>query len=100
MPAKLLTDSQCRNAELKANAYRLKDGESLTLRVKPNGSKLWQYRYRLSGKENIFSIGTYPAAATLAEARKEKDAARDLVAQGINPTEHRKAMHDRLEAER
>lgn len=99
MPAKLLTDSECRHAELKAKAHRLRDGESLTLLVKPNGSKLWQYRYRLSGKENIYSIGTYPTI-TLAEARKAKDAARKLVAEGIHPRERRKAEHERLEAER
>ncbi len=37
--------------------YQLRDGGSLFLRVQPNGSKLWWYRYRLGGAEQVYSIG-------------------------------------------
>lgn len=51
-------------------------------------SKLWRYRYRLGGKENIFAIGPCfndrsEGHVSLEEARKERDKARALVKQGI-----------------
>jgi hypothetical protein len=35
------------------------DGGGLYIHIKPNGAKLWQPRYRLAGKENVFAIGDY-----------------------------------------
>lgn len=60
--------------------------------VRPNGSKLWQLRYRIGGSENLFAIGEYgdiPPKIGLAEARKAAMAARALVAEGIHPSHHR-----------
>lgn len=39
---------QIRRTEPKANAYTLEDGQGLPLLIEPNGSKSWQFRYRLS----------------------------------------------------
>ncbi len=84
----MLTDIQCRNAKPQANPYKMPAANGLYLEVKPNGVKAWRYRFRLSGKENVFAIGNYPAIS-LVEARKQRDAARDLVKQGINPAQNR-----------
>ena len=54
--------------------------------VKPNGSKLWQFKYRLFGKERLLSIGIYPDVS-LAQARKVKEGARTMVATGNDPSE-------------
>ncbi len=54
--------------------------------MKTNGSKLWQFKYRLYGKDRLLSIGVYPEVS-LAQARKAKDEARALVAEGRDPSE-------------
>ena len=61
-----LKEFTIRKAKPKKKPYRLSDGGSLFLLVKPNGSKLWQLRYRFRRKENILSFGPYPLV-TIAE---------------------------------
>jgi hypothetical protein len=60
------------------------------LRVQPNGSKLWWYRYRLGGAEQVYSIGVYPKV-TLEAARAERDRAKALVKKGLDPIVEKKA---------
>ncbi|MDG3066791.1 tyrosine-type recombinase/integrase [Thauera mechernichensis] len=83
-----LTDASIRNAKPAEKPLKLTDGAGLYLEVTPAGGKHWRYRFRLAGKENLFAIGTYPQI-TLADARKARDEARELVKQGINPARHR-----------
>ncbi|MDT8330165.1 integrase arm-type DNA-binding domain-containing protein [Roseomonas gilardii] len=80
----MLTDKQVKAAVPRDKSYRLTDGDGLSLRVLPGGSRLWQYRYRLEGREKIHSIGPYPEVS-LAQARQEREAARELVRQGRDP---------------
>jgi integrase len=68
----------------KDKVYRVADEKGLCLEVRPNGSKLWRYRYRLDGKASMFSLGAYPTVS-LAEARKKRDDAKELVKQGVHP---------------
>jgi len=89
----MLTDSQCRNAKPKEKPYKLTDSNGLYLEVRSNGSKLWRYRYRINGKENLFAVGDYPAIG-LAGARLARDEARKLVKEGIHPSQQRQT--DRL----
>lgn len=84
----MLNDIQCRNAKPQAKPYKLTDSKGLYLEVKPNGVKAWRYRFKLSDKESVFAIGDYPAIA-LVDARKKREAARDLVKRGINPAHNR-----------
>ncbi len=90
-----LTDTRIRSSKPRTAPFKLTDGGGLHLEVRPTGSKLWRYRFRLHGKENVFAIGEYPAI-TLAEARKSRDDAKDLVKLGLNPSHNRKL--DRLNA--
>ena len=60
-------------------------------KVRPSGAKLWRYRYRIAGKENVFALGEYPDTG-LSEARTERDKARKLVQQGIHPAHNRQAL--------
>ncbi|MBS1191493.1 MAG: integrase [Rhodocyclaceae bacterium] len=85
----MLTDTQLRNAKPNDKPYKLTDGNGLYLEVRPNGSKLWRYRYRIGGKENLYAVGDYPAMS-LAEARAEREAARKLVKEGIHPAHQRR----------
>ena len=60
------------------------DGFGLYLHVKQTG-KYWRMNYRITGKQKTLSIGVYPAVS-LAQARKLRTAARELLAQGIDPS--------------
>lgn len=58
--------------------------------VSPSGGKWWRLKYRLEGKEKLLSLGTYPDTP-LKLARESRENARQLVAQGIDPSAQRKA---------
>jgi integrase len=106
----MLTDAKCKNAKSPVKPSKLPDGKGLYLEVKPNGVKAWRYRFELAvgeeRKESVFTIGEYGTAPagetleqaqerratgvfTLAEARVERDKARGLVKQGVNPSHAR-----------
>jgi integrase len=75
---------------------KLSDGGGLHLLVKPGGSKLWRFRYRFCGRENMLAFGAFPTV-TLAEARTKRDEARKLLADGADPAVKRKL--DKIAAE-
>lgn len=58
-----LADSIIKNAKTTDKMQKLADGNGLVLYIMPNGSKLWRYRYRYSGKENTLSMGKHDAQA-------------------------------------
>ncbi|MDR0457664.1 MAG: Arm DNA-binding domain-containing protein [Burkholderiaceae bacterium] len=60
------------------------DGGGMYLHVMAAG-KYWRLKYYLAGKERLLSLGVYPAIK-LAQARKARDTARELLAQGIDPS--------------
>jgi integrase len=80
-----LTDIQCRRATPQEKVYKLTDADGLCLRIKPNGSKSWIFRYRFAGKEKSISFGMYPKLS-LAEARDCRDKARKVLREGSNPS--------------
>jgi integrase len=94
-----LTDVAIRNAKARAKPYKMGDTLGLFLLVQPSGGKLWRFKYRIHGKEGKLAIGTYPSVG-LADARRKRDEARDLVAAGKDPSiEKRRAKaHARYQA--
>lgn len=86
-----LTDTRIRTAKSATKPYKLTDSAGLHVEVRPTGTKLWRYRYRIAGRENLFALGEYPALS-LADARNERDKARKLVKQGIHPSHNRQAL--------
>ncbi len=85
-----LTDSAIKVAKPKERAYKMADGQGMYLEVMPTGSKLWRLKYRFNGKETRISFGAYPSV-TLQQARRKRDEARELLAQGIDPAAERRA---------
>ena len=77
-------------------AYKRPDGGGLHLEVRSTGARLWRYRYRLGGKENLYAIGQYPEVSLAEAPRKPRDQARKLVKRGIHSAHHRKT--ERLRA--
>lgn len=97
--AKLITPlvpKQIDNAKPKDRPYTLFDGSGLYLEIATTGSKLWKMKASLNGKAVKLSFGKYPDIS-LAQARKKRDEARKLIAEGIDPREEKKA---RIEAEK
>lgn len=86
-----LTDTQIRQAKPKDRPYRKSDGKGLFIEIRPNGSKLWRYQYRLGDRQIFFAIGSYPDTR-LAKARDELKWARDLVEKGIDPVYERRSL--------
>lgn len=81
-----LTNTQVKQAKPKEKEYSLNDGDGLSLRIRPSGSKSWFFTYLvpITKKRFKISFGSYPEV-TLAQARKKRDEARALVADGIDP---------------
>jgi len=87
---KPLTNTEIKQAKPKDKVYTLFDGYGLQLRVKPNGSKLWLFDYLrpYTKKRTCLSFGSYPELS-LAEARRKREIARKLLANNIDPKDHR-----------
>jgi integrase len=86
-----LTDTAIRAAKAQAGrTLKLSDGGGLQLWVAPTGSKLWKLAYRFAGKQLKLSLGLYPAVG-LKDARAQRDAAKRLLASGVDPGQQKKA---------
>lgn len=86
-----LTDTAIRNARSRDKPVRLFDGGGLYLEISPAGGKLWRLKYRFGGKEKRLAFGAYPEV-TLADARERREQARKLLANNVDPSEHKKAQ--------
>jgi hypothetical protein len=84
-----LTQFSIVNAVAKDKPLKLSDRDGLHLLVTPGGSKLWRFRYRFAGRENMLAFGSFPAVP-LATARSKRDEARRLLADGKDPAVKRK----------
>jgi integrase len=84
-----LTDTEIRNKKPDAIPRKFSDGGGLHLVVQPHGTKLWRQAYRINGKQKTLSLGVYPAVS-LAEARRQRDAAKKILQEGGDPSVHRK----------
>src|SRR5450432_3387565 len=85
-----LTNTAIRNAKPGNKPIRLFDERGLYLEVSPTGGKWWRLKFRFEGKEKRLSLGVYPDVS-LKDARDRRDTARKLLADGIDPSENRKA---------
>jgi integrase len=86
-----LTELAIKHLKPKPKPYRIADGGGLCLEVSTAGGKLWRWRYYYQGKEQMLALGKYPALS-LAEARKKRDSARDLLDAGKHPSREKKAQ--------
>ncbi|WP_224983013.1 tyrosine-type recombinase/integrase [Geomonas agri] len=85
-----LTEVKVRTAKPAEKQVKLSDGGGMYLLVTPSGGKCWRLKYRFLGKEKVLAIGTYPEIS-LSEAREKRLQARKMLANGIDPSEAKKA---------
>jgi integrase len=81
-----LTDTFVKNVKPGESAAgdKYTDGQGLFLLVKAK-SKYWRMSYRFMGKQKTLALGVYPAVS-LAKARQKRDKARELLAEGTDPS--------------
>lgn len=85
-----LTDAQIRRLRPSEKDQKISDGLGLYILVKPTGSLLWRMAYRFGGKQKSLALGKYPYVG-LSEARQKRDAAKILLAKGVDPSQRIKA---------
>lgn len=91
----MLTDAKIKAAKPAEKPYKLADGEGLYLYIKPNGARLWRFKYRYAGKEKVAAFGGYKPGSSdhvpLAEARDRLTAAKQQLRAGIDPSAAKQA---------
>ncbi len=80
----MLTNAVVSRVRPKPRAYKLFDGRGLFLFVAPSGLRSFRWRFRLGGKEQLLTIGSFPEVS-LADARARCDVAREQLGRGEDP---------------
>lgn len=93
MAKELLSDATIRTTKPATKDVRLFDGDGLYLIVKPNDSRWWRIDFSINRKRKTLSLGTYPLTS-LADARKKAYELKKQVADGIDPSESRRAVKE------
>lgn len=84
-----LTDTACKKAKAESTQRKISDGGGLYLLIKPCGGKYWRLKYYFLGRERMMALGVYPVVS-LADARKRREDAKKLLANGIDPATAKK----------
>jgi len=85
-----LTDTAIRKAKPQSKQYKLTDEKGMYLLVN-NAGKYFRLDYRFAGKRKTLALGVYPDVK-LVEAREKRDAAKKMIASGIDPAQTRKVQ--------
>lgn len=91
MVTDLLTDAAIRNAKPGNKVRKLNDGSGLNVLMHTNGSKYFQLRYTIHGKEKTMQLGSY-GDMSLTEARELAREKRKLVMAGVDPVQDRRSQ--------
>ena len=78
------TDTYIRNLKGKEKRYEEYEGAGFGIRVSPKGIKSWIYRYKIDGKTDKLTLGSYPILS-LSAAKKQFLDLSDLRRSGQNP---------------
>ena len=74
-----LTHALLLNARPKDKPYKLRDRDSMYLRVSVSGSKVWKFDYRLDGKDCSYTLGQFPDLSISDARQRRNDAAEHLL---------------------
>jgi integrase len=85
-----LTNTEVDKAKPQTKVTSLFDGDGLELKINPTGTKKWLLKYYrpFTKKRTNLTFGVYPDIS-LAEARKLRAKAKELLAKDIDPKEHK-----------
>lgn len=80
----MLAAKAVRAAEPKDKACKVSGSGGLFLHISSKNHKSWRFKYRMQGKEQLLTLGVYPAVS-LAEAREKRNDARKLLRERRDP---------------
>ena len=80
----MLSDALIRSIKPSGSPRKVSDSGGLHLLVAPSGGRYWRYSYRFHGKQKTMALGIYPDVS-LTKARARHQAAREELAEGIDP---------------
>lgn len=86
----MLTDTALKQAKPKEKDYKLTDERGLYVLISSTGGKRFRFDYKFNLKRKTLALGIYPDIS-LANARIARDKARQLLANGIDPGESKRA---------
>ncbi|MBF0428877.1 MAG: DUF4102 domain-containing protein [Magnetococcales bacterium] len=86
-----LTNDSIKDIKASDRLIKLFDGGGMHLLITPAGGRYWRLNYRFDGKRKVIALGVYPTVS-LEEARAKRDAAKTLLASGIDPSLQRKEV--------
>lgn len=89
-----LTDIKVRTTKPYDKPFKLTNGQGMHLLINLNSSKYWRLQYHFDGKLKVLALGIYPLVSS-GEARRKRDEAKELVSDGIDPSDKKKA--DKIE---
>lgn len=107
-PSTGLTEFAAKALVPRESVYRVPGGgcPGLMLEVRPGGARLWVVRYQLRGRQSSVGLGPFTTAAdpervvlSVRSARIEGIRVRELLRQGIDPAESKRAAADRARAD-
>lgn len=90
-----LTDTAIKNAKPGDKPYKLSDEKGLYVLIQGSG-KYFRMNYRFAGKRKTLALGVYPDTS-LKKARELRDAARQNIANGVDPSSLKKSLKRALE---
>ena len=82
------TNAAAKAAGAKSRAYKMHDQGGLHLLVRPTGTKSWQLKYRVRGREKLLTLGRFPEVNVNC-ARILQAEAKEQLEQGIDPSAKR-----------
>lgn len=94
----MITNIEIRALKPAAKPFKRSDELGLFILVRPSGSFLSRFKYRFLGFERSLSLGKYPIVG-LKQAREERDQARAMLAEGVDPiADKQKILHASIAA--
>jgi hypothetical protein len=86
LPQNMLKAGEIRDLKPKEKPYKIGAGGSLFLLIMPSGAKYWRLKYFMNQKQKTLALGVYPEI-TLERAKIERDRAKELIKQGLDPVD-------------
>ena len=93
----MLTDTALKRLKPKEKEYKVSDRDGMYAVVKPSGTVIFRFDYRLNGRRETLTIGRYGEdGISLARAREKCIEARRAVAEGQSPAQEKQREKRRL----
>ncbi len=97
----MLTDTALKNLKSKDKTYKVADRDGMYAQVKPTGTIVFRFDYRLHGRRETLTLGQYGRdGITLSEARERCIDARKAVRAGQSPAQEKQREKRRLSTAR